>query len=182
MNNEFLSGFRETAIDKLIDLKKKIEAHTQELGGLRKEHDVILSVILTLNQGIAPDLAAEGSTVEEEITTEECPVVEAPVVEAPISDDIVWDSTEEDSTPAVSAGEEPALYHLPPRERDLLNLIRRKKYLTRDAAVKWYVRQSPSIQPQSAASNVRRCITALSDRGLITRTVHGTWRPRKAGE
>lgn len=94
MNNEFLSGFRETAIDKLIELKKKIEAHTQELDGLRKEHDVILAVILTLNQVIAPDLAAEGRTVEEEITTEECPVVEAPIL-----DDIVCPSTDEDSTP-----------------------------------------------------------------------------------
>lgn len=177
MNNEFLSGFRETAIDKLIELKKKIEAHTQELDGLRKEHDVILAVILTLNQVIAPDLAAEGRTVEEEITTEECPVVEAPIL-----DDIVCPSTDEDSTPGVSAGEEPALYHLPPRERDLLNLIRRRKYLTREDAVKWYLRQSPGIQPHSADSNARRCITSLRDKGLITRTFGGTWRPSKAGE
>lgn len=82
----------------------------------------------------------------------------------------------------MSAGEEPALYHLPPRERDLLNLIRRRKYLTREDAVKWYLRQSPGIQPHSADSNARRCITSLRDKGLITRTFGGTWRPSKAGE
>lgn len=177
MNNEFLSGFRETAIDKLIELKKKIEAHTQELEGLRKEHDVILAVIMTLNQGIAPDLAAEVSTVEEELTPEECPVMEAPP-----SGDLACGSTEEDSTLVVSADEEPALYSLPPRERDLLNLIRRRKYLTREDAVKWYIRQSPGIKPHSAASNTRRCITSLRDKGLIKRTFGGTWRPSKAGE
>lgn len=172
MDHEFLSGFRETAIDKLVALKKKIEATTQELETLRKDHDVILKVIVTLNQNIEPDPASKNSTGVEEFTPEECPVVEA----------LVESSATEDCTTGETFTEEPGLYLLPPRERDLLNYIRRKKYLTRNAAVAWYIHQSPGILPHSAASNTRRCITALRDKGLITRTLHGTWRPRKAGD